>query len=239
MTLDEIPFEIKKEVINHAKAEQPREACGLLIVIKGRIKYFRCENLAQRNNEFLLNPDDYARFEEKGEVVAIVHSHCNEPETPSEADKYGCEASGLTWFIVSIPGEQWAEINPSGYVQPLIGRKYLYGVFDCYSLVRDFYRMQRGIELLDFPRMGEWWLRGEEWFLDNFKKAGFEEVPFSEARNGDLLFFKVGANVTNHCGILLEDGFILHHCIGRLSSRDVFSDYWRQKLTKAVTFKNA
>jgi hypothetical protein len=41
---------------------------------------------------------------------------------------------------------------------------------------------------------------------------------------------QVASPVPNHAAIYLDDGPILHHLQGRLSSRDVYGGYW-QKIT--------
>ena len=61
--------------MTHALEESPRD--GLVVVVKGRERYWRCENLSNDGDFFVLSPDDYADAEEAGEVTAVF------PATPS------------------------------------------------------------------------------------------------------------------------------------------------------------
>jgi len=220
----------------HAAREFPREACGLLVIHKGRETYVPCRNIGVGTDQFVIHPEDYVRADRLGEIVGVFHSHPNLPAEPSQADKVACEASGLPWFILSFPSGQWHEMQPSGYIAPLVGRAWAHGVLDCYSVIQDWYRAERGIDLPNFDRFDEWWKRGQNLYLDNFGSAGFEAlgaVQSQEMEVGDVLLMQVASPVPNHASIYLGDGLILHHLQGRLSSRDVYGGYW-QKITTHI-----
>jgi proteasome lid subunit RPN8/RPN11 len=219
--------------LEHAREAYPREACGLLVIRKGREAYLRCRNIAVGTDQFVMHPQDYFAADAQGQIVAVVHSHPGMAPTPSQADRVACEASGLPWYIVGVPSEAWAHIVPSGYVAPLVGREWSHGVLDCYALVRDWFLEERGVALPNYPRFDEWWKRGENLYLDNFSTAGFAVVDASDLQQGDCLLMQVASAVPNHAAVYLGDGLILHHLQGRLSSRDVYGGYW-QKITTHI-----
>lgn len=212
----------------------PREACGLVVVRKGREVYRPCRNLAVRDDNFVLCPNDYEAAEAEGEIVGIVHSHPYAPPEPSQADLVACEATALPWHIVNAPTGQWHTFTPSGYTAPLVGRVFSHGVLDCYALIRDWYAQERGIDLPDFDRRDGWWERGENLYLENFAAVGFE--PVDELQDGDSMLMQISSPVPNHAAIYLGDDMILHHLQGRLSSRDVYGGYWRKNTTHILRY---
>ena len=130
----------KALALDHARQAYPRESCGLLVIRKGREVYWPCRNIGVGTEQFVIHPEDYAKADEQGPIVAVVHSHQGLPPEPSQADRVACEASGLPWHIVSVPSVAWSSIEPSGYVAPLVGREWSHGVLDCYAN-----RLHRGL----------------------------------------------------------------------------------------------
>jgi proteasome lid subunit RPN8/RPN11 len=228
---------IKKVVLDirkHAESEYPKESCGLVVIKGGKQVYFPCKNLADNQlDHFIIDPEDYAKAEDMGEIVKVVHSHPNIAPLPSEGDKVSCELSGLPWVIVNWPTGDIHEFEPSGYVAPLIGREFFHGVLDCYSLIRDYYKQNLNIELMDFEREPQWWLKNQNLYIENFEKAGFIEVPIEDLKEHDILLMQVGSPVINHGAIYIGNNQIIQHCAGRLSSRDVFGGGW-QRATRIV-----
>jgi proteasome lid subunit RPN8/RPN11 len=224
-----------KEAQAHAERDYPREACGLVIIEGGKERYVPCRNTAIGTDHFALAPEDYAAAEDRGDITVVVHSHPDVPATPSQADRVSCEASGLPWTIISVMPDDAGQahaadvvsIMPEGYQAPLVGREFAHGVLDCYTLVRDWYRRERDVDLPDFERHDDWWHRGEDLYMRHYAEAGFRPLAEPEAMEaGDVIVMQVRAAEPNHAGVYLGDGRMLHHLHGRLSTRDVYGGYW-------------
>lgn len=226
------------DIILHARAELPREACGLLIVSQGKERYWPCRNLAVGTDQFVLHPQDYAEAEQIGNVLAVIHSHPNMSPEPSQADRVSCEASGLPWHIVSVPSMQWAYIEPAGYQAPLVGREWSHGVLDCYAIIRDWYASERGITLPDFARRDQWWMHGENLYMENFAGAGFREITQDQLELGDVILMRVFSQVPNHGAVYLGDNHIIHHVQNRLSCREPYTTGWRNRTTHILRHEN-
>lgn len=218
----------------HAAAEAPREACGLLVVVRGRLRYVPTENIASDPLEsFTIPPQAFEAAEDMGDVMAVVHSHPGASSEPSPADLAGHRASCMAWWILGSDG--WRHLpadGPPGYS----GRAFEYGAQDCLELVRYWFWRERGVYIPAREDLapGEdfaygWWHRGGDLYRQLFASAGFEQVQ--EAQAGDMLLMQIGSPVPNHAGILLPDGRILHHLDGRLSGIDPYDRFYRERTT--------
>jgi len=222
----------KEAALSHAKVEDPKESVGLLLNVKGKERYYPCNNLSMTSYQcFVLDPVDYVKADSLGEITGIVHSHPVTPPTPSQADLISCENSNLPWHIVNPKTEKWGYCEPSGYKAPLLGREWVWGITDCWSLVRDWYKEEKKIQLRDWERP-----KNPEDFLKNpmFERCAeatkFKKLePNEKLENGDLLFMSIMGNGLNHVAIFL-DGDVLHHLADRLSCREPYSP-WLLKCT--------
>ena len=222
----------KEKALEHAKQEDPKESCGLLLNIRGKEEYFPCRNLSMTAHQcFIIDPEDYVRADNTGDITAIVHSHPVTQPVASEADKISCEESNLPWHIVNPKTETWGYYEPCGYKPDLIGQPWVWGVSDCWSLVRRYYKENLNIELRDWERP----TTPEEFINDPMfercaEATGFRELKNDEnLKNGDLLFMSILANGLNHVAIFL-DGDVLHHLTDRLSCKEPYNQ-WLQKCT--------
>ena len=216
----------------HAKDQDPKESCGLLIEIKGKEKYYPCKNLSNWSNQcFIIDPIDYAKAEDTGKILAVIHSHPTTQPIASQADMISCEDTNLPWHIVNPKTEQWGYYKPSGYKPPLIGRHWVWGVTDCWALVRDWYKETKGIILRDWERP----ITPEEFIADPMFercawRTGFRQLrPEEKLENGDLLFMSILTSGLNHVAIFI-DGDVLHHLADRKSCKEPYNE-WLLKCT--------
>lgn len=223
------------EAIAHAIRDFPRESVGVVVVERGKPVYVPCQNTAARDcDEFRMGGSDWALAERRGDIIAVIHSHPNVSAHPSDADRVQCEDSGLPWYIIAVhqDGEEVKAVDvsltkPCGYKAPLVGRAFHHGVLDCFSLIKDYYEQELRITIPNFNREDDWWLHGQNLYMENFKKAGFE-VAAGSVQKHDVILMQIRAPVPNHAGIYLGNTDVLHHMFGRLSSRDVFGGYLRE-----------
>ena len=216
----------KDIVLQQAQKESPKEICGLLTIYKGKEKYFPCKNIAEDKGEyFILDPDDWIKAEDEGEVIAVIHSHPNHPPYPSDADLASCEYLDLPFYIVTPETEQWHYLKPSGYKKGLIGREWVWGVQDCWSLIHDWYAEKKNIKLKHWERP-----KSPREFSNNplFEYAasstGFIELENTvDLKEGDVLLMDTtNTGKLNHVALYLGNQTILQHCVKRLSCRELY-----------------
>jgi proteasome lid subunit RPN8/RPN11 len=83
-----IPATVRSALVEHAEAERPNEACGLILLRDGVAeRYVPGRNVAGSPYRFELEVDPEAWFlEDEGYELAVFHSHLASPPRPSRTD---------------------------------------------------------------------------------------------------------------------------------------------------------
>lgn len=217
------------QIQKHFKEEYPREACGLVGIIKGKKRYFPCENVAENDNDFVMSSVDYMKYKRSMDIVAIVHNHPDSDNTPSESDISNCNALGIPYYIFSYPKMELNILEPNKKVNPLIGREYSFGTADCFEAMRDWLASEN----IHIPSRDlfedDWWLKELNYFTEeNIKNWRHKKVDTPQ--KNDVLIFQIEADVPNHCGVYLGDDIFFHHAVNRLSCRESLFPFWREHI---------
>jgi len=83
-----IPPAVRSALVEHAEAEQPNEACGLIVLRDGVAeRYVAGRNRDASPYRFDLEVDPETWFlEDEGYELAVFHSHLSSPPRPSRTD---------------------------------------------------------------------------------------------------------------------------------------------------------
>jgi proteasome lid subunit RPN8/RPN11 len=225
--------EINQQIIAHALAEYPREACGL--VIDDGTQYVPMRNVHENPKmNFRMNMPDFVPYYQAGRINALIHSHtASYNNYPSRQDMLAQETMGLPWGIVHVNENR--DIDGPFYfgdelpIASFEGRKFRDNVHDCYTLLRDVYRVEEKIILPIFPREPQWEKNSQNMLELNFKKAGFVQIDETQIKKNCVMLCRINSPsdnpVANHVAIIRDKGQILHHVRGRLSRLDPFNLY--------------
>ena len=118
-----VPAELREELAEHATAELPNEACGLVVLRDGTAeRYVRGRNSAASPYRFELDVDPETWFlEDEGLELAVFHSHVSAPPRPSRTDVENIGLwDGRPYLIYSVrTGELAGWRILDGTIEPL------------------------------------------------------------------------------------------------------------------------
>lgn len=228
------------DCVSHTLSVYPNEMCGFVI----DNKFVPASNVSENPQlTFCIATSEYIEAQHLN-VQAIIHSHTYgahnahnkryDERTPSEDDVRSQLATSIPWAIVSTEGENVTSPIWFGFDQPdpLEGRPYIANVYDCYTLVRDYYHAHK-IKLGVYPRPIEWEQADKRIYEHNWQQERFEKIALKDLKPGDLIYFNIGTSYVNHAGVYLGDNKLLHHLYNRLSGIDSFSR-WSRFITYAL-----
>jgi len=226
----------KSDALRAAKEAYPKESCGLVVYRKGLRIYWPCKNISRKAIEhFHIDPFNYAEAEDAGTIVGVVHSHPNETAVPSDFDIEECKRGDLPWYVIDPLEETIVGIACSDV--PLLGRSWDWGLYDCGSLVRDYFKT-KNIPIPYYPRIIDEKKFYKDCPVDKvWSTFGFRELEEDESlRENDMLLMGMGKNIPYHAGIYIGGQKILHHSEFSLSTEDTYGRYLIESTVRRLRY---
>ena len=79
-------MEFIDDIKQHFEKEYPREGCGVLAIVKGKKRWFPCTNVAEDDEDFLIDSQEYLKLLRTTDIIGIIHSHPDRPSEPTKVD---------------------------------------------------------------------------------------------------------------------------------------------------------
>lgn len=231
---DPWPVAVTDKIKEHARKQYPKESCGVVV----DDDYIPCENThPEPYKAFKIDPRYTSKLIKDGKLQAIVHSHPDGPSHPSEPDAQGQIDMAVPWGIVPVfgDGEDVSNVNDIIWwgdqlpTPPLLGRQFIWHVFHCWQLYRDWWWTERGIRFATYPCPEEFIDKGHSPFLEHLEEThhiNLGKPKIEELEIGDLVLGRLRGTHPNHCGVYIGNDTFLHHPSGGASCEGSILRWW-------------
>ena len=219
----------------HALEQPDKEVCGLVFLKEGVYSIERCRNAALSPKDTFEIPSQslYGALRD-GFLAGYYHSHPRGDSTPSSADKAGSEQTELPCWIYSVPADTLECYVPCGHKTPLLGRTFQINVFDCLSLVKDYFSFVEQIEVEVPERTLAQVIEGIALrdIVSLYRSQGF--FPVLDLKVGTVVCVDIAqSGKISHFGVIVEAGnppVMLHQMHNRPSRKQVFGSFWAKRV---------
>jgi cell wall-associated NlpC family hydrolase len=110
-----------------------------------------------------------------------------------------------------------------------LNRLYLYGIFDCYTIVHDYYSREWNLWLPNnMSRPYGWWDKAKNLYFEN--KPDWVQESSSIQRYDTIIFNINDESLPNHAAVYLGNGKMLHHLETRFSCIEELTTNWKTKI---------
>ncbi|OAT38668.1 NlpC/P60 family protein [Proteus myxofaciens] len=220
---------IPENIIQHITDSIPNMICGVLSLDDDKSEFKPCVNTSPTPEQgAMMDADLLGSLRHSHEITHVI---CSVPDALSrDVSDYQAmsDRDSLPYLLVLWPSLQSLTIFPQTELD-YENRPYIYGKYDCYSLIRDYFLREEGIVLNDYPR--------EVYSLDPEKnifeiqapEEGFVKIEDTSLQSGDMLIFNLPSTRLQHAAIYMGNGQMLHHLPPGLSCREAYSEKWKKR----------
>lgn len=226
------------EIKTHALQEAPNECCGFLV--GNDFCAVRVKNISDDpRKRFKISSTDFVKF--APEIKAVYHSHL-ESLGFSEFDKVNSEAHQIPFVLYHVKHETFQVYYPCGYEVPYVGRDFIIGRVDCFSLIKDYYLRELNVAIPDLNhhyRLVEDKANHQDntatyTILEDFFLCNGFVATNNLQKNDVILTSSLGIKSAVHLAIYLGDNLILHHPFKRKSRIEPLNSFWKRRIILMV-----
>lgn len=237
---------IKNKIIELAHRTPDVEICGYIYYTPdNKLHLYPGRNIAiNPYDQFEIDPVDYIQCDNMGVIVGVYHSHPGSEETFSEADIEYIQEIGVPLYLYTVGTGKWQEYIPPTHEIDLVGLPFIWGLYDCYSIIRNGLRQRCGVFIGDYDRI-ETFGRDESsksLVLDHLALEGGQVIGHGRKdinllRPNDIIIFNSRA-LPIHFGLYEGNSMFIHHPENVLSNRQQLNDSWLNRINLIVRHKN-
>lgn len=165
-------------------------------------------------------------------TVAIIEVNPSSDLTVPDAVRQEMNEHNLLYTVVGQDKDHSKSYVPDRYFEKVgyENRVYIYGMLDCYTLIREYFRDKHDVWIpANIDRMFGWWMTGKNLYVDMYKPYGFVQV-LDKIKIDDVLLFQFENGMPSHSAIYTGNGMMLHHMIGRFSCIEPFDGIYKVSL---------
>ena len=172
------------------------------------------------------------------DTVGIIKTDSNSNLTVPDDIRLEMNEHNLPFTIVGKNRDHSKSFLPDRYFENVAykNRVYIYGLLDCYTLIRDYFRDKHNVWIpANIDRAFGWWNSGKNLYVDMYKDYGFLETT-EKIKKEDVLLFQFDNGMPSHSAIYIGDGMMMHHMIGRFSCIEKFDGIYKMSLAGVLRY---
>lgn len=232
----------KNNIIKLVEKNPNEEICGFFYINFDTYNFYQCNNISSgdKKTSFEISTDDFLKAQSMGNIVGIFHSHVGEDSNFSQIDKELSEEIELPIFCYSSFDKVFREYRPSGYKANLYQRPFIYGNYDCFGSVRDYYWNNFNILLDDFDRDNSYDKNNTPIILNQIEKQNFYKPENQiDIKEHDIIVYKsIKHAYPDHLETFIGNSRVYQHLTNRLSGKDLINEGFLKKRYCILRYKD-
>jgi len=230
---------IKEEIQALCQHNADQEICGLVYWDGKKVKITPGAEDPNTPGHVSTRSEEFLQIWRNHKILCVFRGLPRAVAAIPAADQAFSEESAIPSLIYDIGKKKFSYYEPKTFVpQPLLGRPYIRGYWDCYTAVRDWYR-EHGVQLrYYFPPEDDAYFNFDL-IEKNYANEGFYEIPLNKAQPGDCYCFgTLKGTVIVHCAVYIGDNTVFQHARNKPSELYVLNDRVLRCLKKVLRQRN-